>query len=343
MRWLLAFWYLAMFIPWACADGVLPGVCAGGWLGVVLAPQTGDSGAQVIDVESPGPAIEAGLQAGDTIIGIAGFVIRRPEDAIAWASDSQPGDAAEITLLRDGTRLTRIVHVWGVPKAACLARLGEHALPQGKAGEAGSAPGVRADGMKASVAVGGFDVKAAKATGAIGDGLREMLVSALHQSGYFVVVEREDLRGVPAEQDLSRSPLARGGSAVPASIDVADIMIFGAVTEFEPKAGGSSFMTPMRGVPLAMGARISWSQLALDVRVVDVRTGRVLGAERIPGLARFAQATIAGSLPLAGGVGIPAGLSVYRNTPMEWAIRDCLRKVGYFVINSIGDEYYRHR
>lgn len=201
---------------------------------------------------------------------------------------------------------------------------------------------VRADGMKAMVAVGGFDVKAAKAVGAIGDGLREMLVSALHQSGYFVVVDREDLQGVLAEQDLSRSVLARGGSSLPETIEVADIMIFGAVTEFEPQAGGSSFMTPMMGVPLAMGARISWSQMALDVRVVDVRSGRVLGAERVPGMARFAQATIAGALPV-GGAAIPTSLSVYRNTPMEYAIRDCIRKAGYFVINSIGDEYYRHR
>lgn len=203
-------------------------------------------------------------------------------------------------------------------------------------------PPVREDGMKAMVAVGVFDVKAAKAVGAIGDGLREMLVSALHQTGYFVVVERHDLQRVRAEQDLSRSALTKSGSALPAGVDVADVMIFGAVTEFEPQAGGSSFMTPMMGVPLAMGARISWSQMALDVRVVDVRSGRVLGAERIPGMARFAQATIAGALPVGGGA-IPTSLSVYRNTPMEYAIRDCVRKVGYFVINSIGDEYYRHR
>ncbi len=211
-----------------------------------------------------------------------------------------------------------------------------------KAGVVAEPTPVRADGMKAMVAVGGFEVKAAKAVGAIGDGLREMLVSALHQSGYFVVVERGHLRGVLAEQDLSLSVLARSGSALPAGIEVAEVMIFGAVTEFEPQAGGSSFMTPMMGVPLAMGARISWSQMALDVRVVDVRSGRVLGAERIPGMARFAQATIAGALPV-GGAAIPTSLSVYRNTPMEYAIRDCIRKVGYFVINSIGDEYYRHR
>ena len=200
----------------------------------------------------------------------------------------------------------------------------------------------RADGLKAMVALGEFLVKAAAASQAIGDGLREMLISALHQSGYFVVVERPELRSVQAEQDPSDALAERAGAASGTGLDISDIMVFGAVVEFEPAAGGSSFMTPLMGVPLAMGAQIKWAQMALDVRVVDVRTGRVLAAQRIPGIARSAQGTIAGALPV-GPVAVPGGLSVYRNTPMEWAVRDCLRKSVYFVVNSIDDEYFRHR
>ncbi len=210
------------------------------------------------------------------------------------------------------------------------------------AAAAASAGAGRADGLKAMVAVGGFEVKAAGASEAIGDGLREMLITALHQSGYFVLVERAELRGLKVEQDLSRSGATPAGAAASPSMDIADIMVFGAVTEFEPAAGGSSFMSPMMGLPLAVGAQIKWSQMALDVRVVDVRTARVLGAQRIPGMARSAQGTIAGALPI-GPVSVPAGLSVYRNTPMEWAVRDCLRKSTYFVINSIDEDYFRHR
>ena len=210
------------------------------------------------------------------------------------------------------------------------------------AAAAASAGAGRADGLKAMVAVGGFEVKAAGASEAIGDGLREMLITALHQSGYFVLVERAELRGLKVEQDLSRSGATPAGAAASPGMDIADIMVFGAVTEFEPAAGGSSFMSPMMGLPLAVGAQIKWSQMALDVRVVDVRTARVLGAQRIPGMARSAQGTIAGALPI-GPVSVPAGLSVYRNTPMEWAVRDCLRKSTYFVINSIDEDYFRHR
>lgn len=376
VRPLLALWFMAVIAGWASAGSAPAGLCDGAWLGFSLDRPVTGSGARIANLESAGPAMEAGLRASDIITQIGDLRVGSPADVANWANDAEPGDSAEVSFLRQGQPLTVTIRPWAVPRAVCLSRLGEHyqlhgdpalaerhfkaaleadpgqqlarqrldemAADKPMAATAESVTGaVRADGMKAKIAVGGFDVKAAKATGAIGDGLREMLVSALHQNGYFVVVEREDLRGVLAEQDLSRSPQAKNGSTLSGDIEVADIMVFGAVTEFEPQAGGSSFMTPLRGVPLAMGARITWSQMAMDVRVVDVRTGRVLGAERIPGMARFAQATIAGALPISG-IGIPTSLSVYRNTPMEWAIRDCLRKVGYFVSNSIGDEYYRH-
>jgi curli biogenesis system outer membrane secretion channel CsgG len=201
----------------------------------------------------------------------------------------------------------------------------------------------RADGLKAVVAVGGFEVKAARAGPAIGDGLREMLVTALHQSGYFVVLERGGEPGGARLRDPRAAGAEGGAGGTPMSaLEVADVMVYGAVTEFEPEAGGSSFMSPIMGAPLAMGARIRWSQMALDVRVVDVQSGRILAAQRIPGMARSAQATIAGAVPM-GPMSVPAGLSVYRNTPMEWAIRDCIGKAAYFVVNSLDDEYFRVR
>jgi curli biogenesis system outer membrane secretion channel CsgG len=46
------------------------------------------------------------------------------------------------------------------------------------------------------VAVGDFQVKAAKANQQIGDGLREMFLTSLHQSGYFNVVERMGIQGL---------------------------------------------------------------------------------------------------------------------------------------------------
>jgi curli biogenesis system outer membrane secretion channel CsgG len=69
------------------------------------------------------------------------------------------------------------------------------------------------DGPKARIAVSRFVVKAAKAYGAIGDGLADMLATALFQSNRYVVLERQALSDVLAEQDLGASGRVRAETA----------------------------------------------------------------------------------------------------------------------------------
>ena len=350
-----------------------PALCGGAWLGFTIDDSWTEPGVRIGEPAADGPAQRAGLRAGDLVTRIAGESVHSAADLASRLARALPGDRVEFEIRR-GTDTTRVeLELWAVPRPVCLLRLGRHYWTQGEPATAAQhlraalaadphmdaarallaqiesaqspagTPGAgRPDGLKAVVAVGGFEVKAAKANGVIGDSLREMLISELHESGYFIVVERDDLRGVMAEGDLSRSALAPTGAALPERMEVADIMVFGAVTEFEPKAGGSSWATPVMGAPLAIGTKISWAQMALDIRVVDVRSARVLGALRIPGVARSVQGTVGGALPL-GPVGVPAGLGVYRGTPMEIAIRDCLHKSAYFVVNSIDEHYFHNR
>jgi hypothetical protein len=40
---------------------------------------------------------------------------------------------------------------------------------------------------------------------------------------------------------------------------------------------------------------------------------------------------------------MPSSLDVYRNTPMELALRDCMQKAAYFVANNIPQEYFVRR
>ncbi|MDD5255215.1 MAG: CsgG/HfaB family protein, partial [Candidatus Omnitrophica bacterium] len=80
------------------------------------------------------------------------------------------------------------------------AGLGPSAQVDNTAGAAALPP---YSGPKARIAVADFDVKAAKAGGAIGSGLREMLVTALINSNRFSVLERQVLSAVMQEQELS--------------------------------------------------------------------------------------------------------------------------------------------
>jgi curli biogenesis system outer membrane secretion channel CsgG len=197
--------------------------------------------------------------------------------------------------------------------------------------------------MKVAVAVGDFQVKAASAGQYIGDGLREMLVTALHGSGSFIVLERMDVRGLAAEQALSRSRAARPGEAVPeGQMDVADVLVYGAVTEFAPEARGGGLSVGMSNVPLSLGMQSKSAHMAIDMRIVDVASGRVLATDRVAGEAKSTQATLGANIS-AGNTQIPVSLGGFANTPMEQAIRDCIAKATAYVVNSTPPQYFRHQ
>lgn len=82
--------------------------------------------------------------------------------------------------------------------------------------------------------------------------------------------------------------------------------------------------------------------MAIDVRVVDVASGRILGAQRIVGEADASQLAL-GARPTHHGNAIPMSLGMYSNTPMEQAIRACVDKAIAYVDQSVPQQYYRHR
>lgn len=206
---------------------------------------------------------------------------------------------------------------------------------------AGQRPVVPA-GRKAMVAVGDFQVKAAGAAPFIGDGMREMLVTTLHNSGNYVVVERMDLQGLAAEQALSRSRMARPGAAIPESqMDVAEIMVYAAVTEFEGAASGGGIQLGITRLPLNLGRQSSTAHMAIDVRVVDVATGRLIAAQRLTGQAKSSQTTIGTNLSSSGD--IPLSLGAFKNTPMEQAIREVIQKAAAYITSNTPQRYFRHQ
>jgi curli biogenesis system outer membrane secretion channel CsgG len=226
------------------------------------------------------------------------------------------------------------------------------AMPVATAVEPAARPAVRANGVapaeavpvgrKAMIAIGEFMVKAAGAGQFVGDGLREMMMTTMHENGRFIVVERLDLQGLAAEQALSRSPLARPDAVIAErQMDVAEIMVSAAVTEFELEASGSGLELGVPKIPLTFGHQSRNAHLAIDVRVIDIATGRVLGAKRIEGKASASQTSIGATLSRRG-TAIPVSLGGFRNTPMEAAIRDCVQKASEYITSSTPRKYFRH-
>ena len=88
----------------AAADGA---VREDGFLGVSLDERTdGGQGAIVVEVEADTPAAEAGILAGDIVIDVDGTPINGSAGLVAAIRDRQPGDEIDVTVIRDGERIT---------------------------------------------------------------------------------------------------------------------------------------------------------------------------------------------------------------------------------------------
>jgi curli biogenesis system outer membrane secretion channel CsgG len=213
---------------------------------------------------------------------------------------------------------------------------------------AGAAPLPPYSGPKARIAVADFDVKAAKAGGEIGSGLREMLVTALINSSRFSVLERQALSAVMQEQELSASGAGQQGAGGPqrGKIKTADLIITAAVTEFEPQAsGGSAGIGGGGGIGSGilgglLGASLNKAHMALDIRIVDTSTSEVLAATRVQGQA----SDISGGAMMGffGGWALGGGLGAYANTPMEKAIRVCIIEAVRYISQTIPANYYKY-
>jgi curli biogenesis system outer membrane secretion channel CsgG len=202
-------------------------------------------------------------------------------------------------------------------------------------------------GPKARIAVADFDVKAAKAAGEIGTGLREMLVTALINSNRFSVVERQVLNAVMQEQQLAVSGAAQAGTgAQRGQIKTADLIITAAVTEFEPQAsGGSAGIGGGGGIGSGilggiLGAAMNKAHMALDIRIVDTSTSEVLAATRVQGQATDIAGGFMGGF--MGGWGLGIGLSGYANTPMEKAIRICIIEAVRYISQTIPANHFKY-
>jgi len=212
---------------------------------------------------------------------------------------------------------------------------------------AGATPLPAYTGPKARIAVLDFDVKAAKATGEIGTGLREMLVTALVNSNRFRVVERQVLNAEMQEQELAASgAAAQGASAQRGQIKTADLAITAAVTEFEPQAsggaggigGGGGAGSGMLGGLL--GASLNKAHMVLDIRILDTSTSEVLAATRVQGQASdISGGFMAGFF---GGWALGTGLGAYANTPMEKAVRICVIEGVRYISQTVPEKYYKY-
>ncbi len=205
------------------------------------------------------------------------------------------------------------------------------------------------DGPKARIAVARFTDKTRKGwyTGSIGDGMADQLATALFNSNRFILLERQALSDVIGEQDLAAAGRVSQQTAAPiGQIEGAEILVIGAVTEFDPGAsGGGGSTSGLLGLNVgsilgAVSGGYKRAHLAIDVRLVDTRTSRVLAATSVEGEAT--DVDMGGALlGASGGSSLAGSLSGWENTPIEKALRVAINHAVDFVITKTPPVYYR--
>lgn len=112
----------------------------------------------------------------------------------------------------------------------------------------------------------------------VGDGMLDMLITALVKSKHYTVLEREKIAEVLNEQDLGVAGITTPQTAAKVGQALgADLLIFGAVTEFgyvdkntEGGSGGGG-----------IGLKSTSAAVGVDVRMVNSSTGETVAAEYV--------------------------------------------------------------
>ena len=163
----------------------------------------------------------------------------------------------------------------------------------------------------------------------IGSNLSIMLESALYDSGRFVIVEREKLRDVIAEQDLAasgrtaKSKVARTGLIRPARY-----IGTGAVTEVEESQSGADGGISIKGIRVGGGK--SQAQVTVIVKLVDTTTGEIVAKERIVGKAGKTGLRVGLSLR-----GLSTEVGGFVKTPLGQAAQDCINQAAAFIAKKM--------
>jgi len=179
-------------------------------------------------------------------------------------------------------------------------------------------------GPKKRVAIADVEISAPGAPRGLANGIEEMLITSLHESGRFIVLERSALEEILREQRLSLTGVIRPDTAAKVGeLFGAQILVKTVVTGFAEEKIGTVQLGPLV-VSIVQG------YIAMDMRIFDANTGVIIES-------RKAESTITetgGGILIRGGM-IDFTISDYEKTPLGKATRDVIDKLVDFIVSEI--------
>jgi len=158
-------------------------------------------------------------------------------------------------------------------------------------------------------------------------GVRDMLTTALFGSNKFIVLERDAINDVMVEQEFSQSGRVGDATKIPmGQLEGAQLLVVGAITSFDAGVGGGAIPIP---IPLSrngdfgvLNVSAKRGYVAMDLRIIDVATGRVLNTTAVEGKNWNFGANLTGIFGWrGGGIALPGLLKYFSNTPVEEALQ----------------------
>lgn len=187
-------------------------------------------------------------------------------------------------------------------------------------------------GPKQTISILAFENKVQGVLGsaALGEGMTEILTTALVNSDRFVVLDRQNLKEIVGEQGLAMTGLVNEQTGVKTGqMAGAQFFIKGAVTEFNPEAGG-------RGVSVGfkkgkVGGKSIKAHVGIDVRLVDNATGQIFASYHASATARQGSTELGTSI-FHNNDPFQLGVSGFKSTALGIAVRQAIEKVVVFIL-----------
>lgn len=224
------------------------------------------------------------------------------------------------------------------------------AIAQGASDASDSSTRLRCDKPIAKVMIGKLSCKAASCTNAsaasanplmallaaagqpnvsgIGDGIKDMMTTALQETGCFEVMDRESM------DDIKRELEAAGKTV---ETEAADFLIAGSVNQIELEKSSTSIGWGMIPVIGSIGKNTQKASIAMDLRLVSVASGKVVNSKRIDANTEdssFGIGALGFGMGGAGPIGFGGAFSSLKGTSLEKVTREAIFKTTDFLVTE---------
>ncbi len=201
-------------------------------------------------------------------------------------------------------------------------------------------------GDKARITVGKIKDKADGCSWQEAEAVGEMLSTALANDPRFIVLASgEEVDELIDEIDFGQSGyVEEGRGADKGLMEGADILVTGAVTAFEPDAGGGGgFFGGIKDKAAGkIGVKSKKAKMQIDIKLIDIRTRRIIKAKTVKAESKNWKVDMFGG-GYVNDVAMAGGLGAYSNEPMETAVRAALAKTLKLISKEVPKEYYRYK